>query len=162
MRAPGDALVLLGLMGACLAFLRYNFHPANIFLGDTGSMFLGFTLGAVSLKTFTAGTFMLAVAIPLFVLGVPLFDTLLAVWRRSIRMWLGQTAGKGKGRGIMHADAEHLHHRHQARRQPPLAGQRRAGGLGDSDQQLPLPLGRHLHDRHGGGAVHAGAARGRH
>src|SRR5947207_2325633 len=42
MRTPGDALVLLGLIGACLAFLRFNFHPASIFLGDTGSMFLGF------------------------------------------------------------------------------------------------------------------------
>lgn len=112
LRAPGDTLVLLGLAGACLAFLRYNFHPASIFLGDTGSMFLGLTLGAFSLKTFTSGTFVLSLAIPLFVLGVPLFDTLLAVWRRSVRLWMFDPTSPGHDRkGIMAADAEHLHHR---------------------------------------------------
>src|SRR5207244_1880862 len=82
---PG-LLVVLGLIGACLAFLRYNFHPASIFLGDTGSMFLGFTLGLVSLQTFTKGTFFLSLSIPLLVLGVPIYDALLAIWRRSMRI----------------------------------------------------------------------------
>lgn len=112
-RLPGNALVLLGLIGACLAFLRYNFHPASIFLGDSGSMFLGLALGAVSLETFTKGTFLLSVTIPLLVLGVPFFDTLLAIWRRSIRMLLPRRDPHAavKHRGIMHADVEHLHHR---------------------------------------------------
>jgi UDP-N-acetylmuramyl pentapeptide phosphotransferase/UDP-N-acetylglucosamine-1-phosphate transferase len=109
---PGNVLVLMGLMGACLGFLRYNLHPASIFLGDTGSMFLGFTLGAVSLRTFSKSTFLLSMGIPLLVLGVPLFDEVLAVWRRSVRMWLtsGQS-GARKHRGIMEPDLEHLHHR---------------------------------------------------
>jgi len=112
-RMPGDALVLLGLVGACLAFLRYNFHPATIFLGDTGSMFIGFTLATVSLQTFTKGTVVLGIAIPALVLGVPLYDELLAVWRRSVRGWLARkTSGPGAGRkGIMQPDLDHLHHR---------------------------------------------------
>jgi len=67
--APGVILPLLALIGACLAFLRYNFHPASIFLGDTGSMAIGFTLGVVSLQTFTKNTFFLSMAIPLLILG---------------------------------------------------------------------------------------------
>ena len=105
-RAPGEMLVLVGLIGACLAFLRYNFHPATIFLGDTGSMFLGFTLGVISLQTFTKSTFVLSFTIPMLVLGVPIYDALLAIWRRSVRRLLA-----GGGAGIMHADVEHLHHR---------------------------------------------------
>ena len=102
----GQMLVLLGLIGACLAFLRYNFHPATIFLGDTGSMFLGFTLGVISLQTFTKSTFVLSLTIPMLVLGVPIYDALLAIWRRSVRRVLA-----GGGAGIMQADLEHLHHR---------------------------------------------------
>jgi len=52
-QSTGAVLVLLGFIGACLGFLRYNFHPASIFLGDTGSMFIGFTLGVISLQTVT-------------------------------------------------------------------------------------------------------------
>jgi UDP-N-acetylmuramyl pentapeptide phosphotransferase/UDP-N-acetylglucosamine-1-phosphate transferase len=102
----GQLLVLISLIGACLAFLRYNFHPATIFLGDTGSMFLGFTLGVISLQTFTKSTFILSMTIPMLVLGVPIYDALLAIWRRSVRRALA-----GGGAGIMQADMEHLHHR---------------------------------------------------
>ncbi len=102
----GQMLVLVSLIGACLAFLRYNFHPATVFLGDTGSMFLGFTLGVISLQTFTKSTFVLSLTIPMLVLGVPIYDSLLAVWRRSVRRILA-----GGGMGIMQADVEHLHHR---------------------------------------------------
>lgn len=111
--SPGSAIVLMALVGACLGFLRYNFHPASIFLGDTGSMFLGFTLGLVSLETLNKGTLLLALSIPMFVLGVPVYDTLLAIWRRSMRMWMAHrrgVAGDGQAR-IMGADVEHLHHR---------------------------------------------------
>jgi UDP-N-acetylmuramyl pentapeptide phosphotransferase/UDP-N-acetylglucosamine-1-phosphate transferase len=110
---PGDVLVLLGLIGACLAFLRYNFHPATIFLGDTGSMFLGFILGVVSLQTFNKNTFILSMTIPTLVLGVPIYDALLAVWRRSVRLWLaGEEPGETpKCKGIMQPDLDHLHHR---------------------------------------------------
>jgi UDP-N-acetylmuramyl pentapeptide phosphotransferase/UDP-N-acetylglucosamine-1-phosphate transferase len=104
----GEVLLLAGFVGACLGFLRYNFHPASIFLGDTGSMFLGFTLGVVSLQTFTKNTFLISMTIPIMVLGVPIYDALLAIWRRSVRSWVNGTGGK---RGIMQPDVEHLHHR---------------------------------------------------
>lgn len=104
---PADALVLLALAGACLAFLRYNFHPASVFLGDSGSMFLGFTLAAVALASNTKGTTFAAIGVPLLAAGVPLLDTLLAVWRRSVRA----LADDGRAQGIVRADMEHLHHR---------------------------------------------------
>jgi len=110
---PSNVLVLLGLIGGCMAFLRYNLHPASVFLGDTGSMFIGLTLGAVSLQTFTKSTFILALTIPMLVLGVPIYDSLLAIWRRSARMYVvGGQASPGRKRiGIMQADVDHLHHR---------------------------------------------------
>jgi UDP-N-acetylmuramyl pentapeptide phosphotransferase/UDP-N-acetylglucosamine-1-phosphate transferase len=104
-QASGAVLLLVGFIGACLGFLRYNFHPASVFLGDTGSMFLGFTLGVVSLQTFNKNTFLISLTIPILVLGVPIYDAILAVWRRSMRSW-----ADGKG-GIMQPDVEHLHHR---------------------------------------------------
>ena len=107
---PGEVLLLFGFIGACLGFLRYNFNPASIFLGDTGSMFLGFTLGVVSLQTFNKNTFLISMAIPIMVLGVPIYDALLAIWRRSVRSWVGGKSG-GTKRGIMQPDVEHLHHR---------------------------------------------------
>ena len=107
---PGNVLVVLGFVGACLGFLRYNFHPASIFLGDTGSMFLGFTLGLVSLQTFNKETFLISLTIPLLVLGIPIYDALLAFWRRSARLW-SDDHGDGPKRGIMQPDLEHLHHR---------------------------------------------------
>jgi len=106
---PGEVLLLLGFIGACLGFLRYNFNPASIFLGDTGSMFIGFTLGVVSLQTFNKNTFLISMAIPIMVLGIPIYDALLAIWRRSVRSLVkGGTGGK---LGIMQPDVEHLHHR---------------------------------------------------
>jgi UDP-GlcNAc:undecaprenyl-phosphate GlcNAc-1-phosphate transferase len=107
---PGQVLLLLGFIGACLGFLRYNFNPASIFLGDTGSMFIGFTLGVVSLQTFNKDTFLISMAIPVMVLGVPIYDAMLAVWRRSVRSWMKVTGTGGK-LGIMQPDVEHLHHR---------------------------------------------------
>ncbi len=111
--APSNVLVLLGLIGACLGFLRYNFHPASIFLGDTGSMFLGFILGVVSLQTFNKNTFVLSLAIPMMVLGVPIYDALLAIWRRAVRQLVSENLSPGARRrlGIMQPDVEHLHHR---------------------------------------------------
>jgi UDP-N-acetylmuramyl pentapeptide phosphotransferase/UDP-N-acetylglucosamine-1-phosphate transferase len=112
---PGVYLPLIALVGACLAFLRYNFHPASIFLGDTGSMAIGLMLGVVSLQTFTKNTFFLSMTIPLLILGVPIYDALLAIWRRSVRRFVfesgGKAAGSPKPGGIMTADVEHLHHR---------------------------------------------------
>ena len=106
---PGEVLLLLGFIGACLGFLRYNFNPASVFLGDTGSMFIGFTLGVVSLQTFNKDTFLISLAIPVMVLGIPIYDSMLAIWRRSVRSLMQGRAGARLG--IMQPDVEHLHHR---------------------------------------------------
>jgi UDP-N-acetylmuramyl pentapeptide phosphotransferase/UDP-N-acetylglucosamine-1-phosphate transferase len=109
---PGVVFPLVALIGACVAFLRYNFHPATIFLGDTGSMSIGLILGVISLQSFTKNTFFLSMTVPLLILGIPLYDTLLAVWRRSVRSLFNNAApGSPARRGIMTADVEHLHHR---------------------------------------------------
>jgi UDP-GlcNAc:undecaprenyl-phosphate GlcNAc-1-phosphate transferase len=93
-------MVTVILAGACLGFLRYNFFPARIFLGDAGSMFLGFTLAVVGIQGLQKGATVTALMIPLAALGVPVLDTIMAVIRRS----------KVKA-NIFAADGEHLHHR---------------------------------------------------
>jgi UDP-GlcNAc:undecaprenyl-phosphate GlcNAc-1-phosphate transferase len=108
-RAPFDTTVLLLFCGACVGFLIYNFHPARIFLGDSGSMFLGLTLGCIALTTGTKNTLLAAVGVPLLAMGVPVFDTILAIWRRSVRAFLNREEGGMKQ--MMHADMDHLHHR---------------------------------------------------
>ena len=116
-RMPTEALPLMALIGACLAFLRYNFHPASIFLGDTGSMFLGFSLGAVALSSNVKGALVVSLAVPVLAAGVPALDTILAMWRRSARMLLRRSesetngAAPGRAHGLMEADTDHLHHR---------------------------------------------------
>jgi len=109
--APGDVLLFIGFAGACLGFLRYNFYPASIFLGDTGSLFIGFTLAALSISTHSKASFMAGLGVPLLAVGVPLFDSLLAVWRRSMRHVLNRDADDGRGMGLERGDADHLHHR---------------------------------------------------
>ncbi len=108
---PGDSLILLGLAGACLGFLRYNFHPASIFMGDCGSMFLGFTLAAVALSTGTKSAALASIGVPLFAVGIPVFDAMLAIWRRAMRKLLPASLRQGLNATVMQADAEHLHHR---------------------------------------------------
>jgi UDP-N-acetylmuramyl pentapeptide phosphotransferase/UDP-N-acetylglucosamine-1-phosphate transferase len=107
---PIDVLLFLGFAGACLGFLRYNFYPARIFLGDTGSLFLGFTLAAMAISTNSKGPTMAAMGMPLLAVGVPLFDTLLAIWRRSVRHLLSKEENSVL-MGVEQADDEHLHHR---------------------------------------------------
>lgn len=105
--SPGDVLLLAGFAGACLAFLRYNFYPASVFLGDAGSMFLGFALAALSLSTSSKAPALASIGVPLLAAGVPLFDAMLAVWRRSERFAFSSTTDTG----IASRDTEHLHHR---------------------------------------------------
>lgn len=103
-----NAFIPLILVGTCMGFLRYNYHPASMFLGDTGSMFLGFTLASISLYAGGKSSFFVTIASPFFIAGVPIIDTLLAIWRRSMRKVLANKKGTI---GIMQADQEHLHHR---------------------------------------------------
>ena len=94
------ALITAALTGACFGFLPYNFNPAKIFMGDTGSTFLGFILGTVSIMGLFKSYAVISVAVPFLVLGLPLFDTGFAIIRRM-----------KAGKPIMEPDREHLHHR---------------------------------------------------
>jgi UDP-GlcNAc:undecaprenyl-phosphate GlcNAc-1-phosphate transferase len=94
------ALVCCCLAGAVLGFLVFNFHPARIFMGDTGSMFLGFTLAVVTVATSHKGRVAVAMLTPVLALGLPILDTLLAIARRA---WFGQSLFSG--------DRGHIHHR---------------------------------------------------
>jgi len=78
-------IVALVLAGATLSFLRFNFHPATIFMGDAGSMFLGFVLGVLSVQGVMKSTATVALILPLLVLGVPFIDLFLIVFRRLRR-----------------------------------------------------------------------------
>ncbi|OGF49059.1 MAG: hypothetical protein A2231_03825 [Candidatus Firestonebacteria bacterium RIFOXYA2_FULL_40_8] len=76
-------LASLALAGSCLGFLYYNFPPAKVFMGDAGSLFIGFMLAALSLTESYTGINNLAVITPVIILGVPIFDTLFVMWMRA-------------------------------------------------------------------------------
>lgn len=113
---PTAQLISIIILGTTLGFLRYNFNPAKIFMGDSGAMTLGFLLATATVvgvgrsattvvvpgqsEVSVAFLFYLPLAIPLIVLAIPILDTLLAVVRRARR-----------GSHVFHADREHLHHR---------------------------------------------------
>lgn len=94
------ALISIVMAGACLGFLRYNFNPASIFMGDSGSMLLGFLLGAVTIQGVLKSIAAVALVVPLLALAIPILDTGMAITRRLHR-----------GKPITHADKEHIHHR---------------------------------------------------
>jgi UDP-GlcNAc:undecaprenyl-phosphate/decaprenyl-phosphate GlcNAc-1-phosphate transferase len=99
----GHPLMMLfssALAGAIIGFLFYNFNPASIFMGDTGSMFLGFVLAVTAIQTNQKASTAVAVLIPAIALGLPILDTLLAITRRAFR-----------GRPLFQADKDHIHHR---------------------------------------------------
>ncbi len=79
---PAMGVLSAVLAGATFAFLRFNFHPASIFMGDAGSMLLGFVLACISVQSVMKGTAAVALVLPLLVLGVPFVDLFLIVWRR--------------------------------------------------------------------------------
>ncbi len=110
---PQATLVYLAFAGACLAFLRYNFNPASVFLGDTGSMYIGFLLSVLPLVMKSGDSLFVSLGVPLLAMGVPIFDTTLAILRRSIRAVLSreQNGGEGGSTHVMQADTDHLHHR---------------------------------------------------
>ncbi len=103
------AVATVPLAGALLGFLRYNFNPASIFLGDSGSLTIGFLLGCYGVLWSQKGATMLGMTAPLMALAVPLLDTGLAITRRFLRR-----------QPIMSADAAHIHHRLLARGLTPL------------------------------------------
>lgn len=96
---PLIVILAMALAGATLGFLRYNFAPAQIFMGDSGSLFLGFTLAALSIQGSQKSATAVAVAIPIVSFGLPILDTGWAILRRL----LGQ-------RPVFTGDHEHIHH----------------------------------------------------
>ncbi|WP_104373627.1 MraY family glycosyltransferase [Desulfocucumis palustris] len=92
-------LLPLILAASILGFLKHNYHPATIFLGDSGSMLLGFSLGAFSVVSLTKSFTAVSVILPLVILGIPLLDTICAILRRY-----------QKHKPIFQPDREHLHH----------------------------------------------------
>lgn len=96
----GIALMGLALMGSCFGFLPFNFNPAKIFMGDTGSMFLGYMLSVLSVQGMFKSYAVISFAVPIIMLGLPLFDAMFAMLRRILT-----------GKNPMSADRGHLHHR---------------------------------------------------
>ena len=132
-------VLLFTFCGACLGFLVFNFSPARIFMGDTGSMFLGLFFAMTSMDQCSRpAVTVAALLVPLVAIGVPIFDVILAIWRRSVRRFgvhmLKENLDNAEvvtelehgidstgriqlktaienGAGVMDADQDHLHHR---------------------------------------------------
>lgn len=97
---PTVAIITAALAGSCLGFLPYNFNPAKIFMGDTGSTFLGYMLSIICIQGLFKGYAIISFIVPFLILGLPIFDTAAAILRRI----------KNK-KPIMSPDRGHLHHR---------------------------------------------------
>jgi UDP-GlcNAc:undecaprenyl-phosphate GlcNAc-1-phosphate transferase len=94
------AFIYASVCGASLGFAKFNEYPAKIFLGDTGSLLWGYILSCLGLMSTTKSTTLSVMLIPLVTLGIPIFDVLIAIIRRSIA-----------GENIFKADKKHIHHR---------------------------------------------------
>ena len=100
MEEPDVAILMAALSGACIGFLPYNLNPAKIFMGDTGSTFLGFILAVVSIQGLFKFYTIISFAVPFLMLGLPIFDTCFAILRRV-----------SHGQSPMAPDRGHIHHR---------------------------------------------------
>jgi len=97
---PFAAILAALLAASTLGFLPYNFNPAKIFMGDTGALFLGYMLSVISVIGVLKGAAALSILVPIFAIGLPIFDTLFAMIRRTL-----------SGKPMMEADKGHLHHK---------------------------------------------------
>lgn len=104
-----DIILSLIMLGATLGFLFHNFPPAKIFMGDTGSLFLGFMISIIALLGYKVTTFT-SLVVPIVVLAIPIFDTLFAILRRLL-----------KGQSVAVADKEHFHHQLLKMKYSPVA-----------------------------------------
>jgi len=100
LQQPVAAVVALIMTAACLGFLPYNFHPASIFMGDAGSLLLGFLLASLTLMSSSKTPALLTLAVPIVAVFLPLFETIFAFSRRL-----------AKGQHPFRGDRSHLHHR---------------------------------------------------
>ena len=94
------ALMMCSLAGAAVGFLRYNFSPARVFLGDTGSLFIGMTLATTAISSNFKGHVAASMLVPVLLLGLPIIDTFLAMVRRTMY-----------GKSMFSPDRNHIHHR---------------------------------------------------
>lgn len=94
------AILAIALAGSLVGFLKYNFHPAEIFMGDSGSMFIGYILSAISITGALKSAAAVTLIVPILALGIPIFDTIFAIVRR---IYHDKPIGK--------ADRGHIHHR---------------------------------------------------
>ena len=97
---PQVAILMAALAGGCIGFLPYNMNPAKIFMGDTGSTFLGYVLAVVSINGLFKSAAIISFAVPFLLLGLPIFDTCFAILRRI-----------ANGQSPMSPDRSHIHHR---------------------------------------------------
>lgn len=93
-------ILCIALTGSSFGFLKHNFNPAQIFMGDSGSMLIGFMLGALTVQGVIKSVASIALIVPIVIMAVPIFDTFLAIIRRLIR-----------GQPVYEADRDHIHHR---------------------------------------------------
>lgn len=94
------AVLMLALLGSLTSFLFFNFNPAKVFMGDCGSLFVGFTISAASVMCVTKSAAFVGLALPVLALGIPIFDTLLSMLRRFLER-----------RSLFSPDRSHFHHR---------------------------------------------------
>lgn len=94
------AIIMLALLGSLTGFLFYNFNPAKVFMGDCGSLFIGFTISTSSVMCSTKSPTLIGLALPLLALGIPVFDTLSAISRRFLER-----------RSLFSPDRQHFHHK---------------------------------------------------
>ncbi|TFJ91648.1 glycosyltransferase family 4 protein [Lentibacillus salicampi] len=93
------AYLCVVLIGGCIGFLYHNFYPAKIFMGDTGALFLGYSIAVVSMLGLFKNVALFSFIIPVIVIAIPVFDTILAIIRRTINK-----------HGIANADKKHIHY----------------------------------------------------
>ncbi|WP_412063574.1 glycosyltransferase family 4 protein [Rubrivirga sp. IMCC45206] len=99
----GALVLAAAVCGALLGFLRYNFAPATVFMGDSGSLFLGYALAAYALRGTAHPNPVLALVIPAVIMGIPVLDTAVSILRRKLT-----------GQRLFYPDRDHIHHRLQA------------------------------------------------
>jgi UDP-GlcNAc:undecaprenyl-phosphate/decaprenyl-phosphate GlcNAc-1-phosphate transferase len=106
-----EAMLLAALVGAMLGFLIYNFEPASIFLGDSGSLVAGFLLASTAIAGWQKGATALASAVPLLIFALPLADAALALLRRAVARPAAGRSIRAVIQRIVEPDREHIHHR---------------------------------------------------
>lgn len=104
----GSVVLMASIAGACVGFLRHNWEPARVFMGDSGSLTLGFLLGAITLHSAMKAPAAVAILVPILALGLPVIDTLLVM---SVRFFEGEGAPVGRRvERMFRGDRQHLHH----------------------------------------------------